>query len=171
VATALEQLGTLDLGGFVVRYGRGERQGGRYVDFTVLGSEGQLLRCHHGLIGRAIAKNNSNKSNTDKRQGRFSFAFHMPEQSLRDKQQAENSLKVRGIFWLTVRNGAIYDAPARQRKNRRRHMSTTNTNETRFSVVAADGHAIEAYAWATPAAFAVPRAVVQLVHGMSEHSC
>jgi len=44
VATALEQLGTLDLGGFVVRYGRGERQGGRYVDFTVLGSEGQLLR-------------------------------------------------------------------------------------------------------------------------------
>ncbi len=48
-------------------------------------------------------------------------------------------------------------------------MSTTNTNETRFSVAAADGHAIEAYAWATPAAFAVPRAVVQLVHGMSEH--
>jgi hypothetical protein len=44
VATALEQLGTLDLGGFVVRYGRGERQGARYVDFTVLGSEGQLLR-------------------------------------------------------------------------------------------------------------------------------
>jgi alpha-beta hydrolase superfamily lysophospholipase len=48
-------------------------------------------------------------------------------------------------------------------------MSTTNTNETRFSVAAADSHAIEAYAWATPAAFAAPRAVVQLVHGMSEH--
>jgi hypothetical protein len=40
----------------------------------------------------------------------------MPEQPFRDKQQAENSLNVRGIFWLTVRNGAIYDAPARQRK-------------------------------------------------------
>ena len=48
-------------------------------------------------------------------------------------------------------------------------MSTTNTNETRFSVSAADGHSIEAYAWATPAASAAPRAVVQLVHGMSEH--
>lgn len=44
VAAALEQLGTLDLGGFVVRYSRTERQGSRYVDFTVLGSEGQLLR-------------------------------------------------------------------------------------------------------------------------------
>ena len=91
------------------------------------------------------------------------------QQPLRGKQQAENSLNARGIFWLTVRNGAIYDAPTRQKKSRRRHMSTTNTNETRFSVAAADGHAIEAYAWATPAAFAVPRAVVQLVHGMSEH--
>lgn len=44
VATALEQLGTLELGGFVVRHARGERHGARYVDFTVLGSEGQLLR-------------------------------------------------------------------------------------------------------------------------------
>ena len=52
------------------------------------------------------------------------------QQPLRGKQQAENSLNARGIFWLTVRNGAI---------------------------------------WATPAAFAGPRAVVQLVHGMSEH--
>lgn len=45
-------------------------------------------------------------------------------------------------------------------------MTSTNTNETRFSVSAGDGHVIEAYAWAAPAA---PRAVVQLVHGMSEH--
>ncbi len=43
VVTVLEQLGALDLGGFVVRYSKGERQGSRYVDFTVLGSEGQLL--------------------------------------------------------------------------------------------------------------------------------
>ena len=44
VAAALEQMGVLDLGGFVVRYAKGERQGSRFVDFTVLGSEGQLLR-------------------------------------------------------------------------------------------------------------------------------
>ncbi len=44
VAAALEQLGMLDLGGFVVRYGKDERQGSHYVDFTVTGSEGQLLR-------------------------------------------------------------------------------------------------------------------------------
>jgi hypothetical protein len=61
-------------------------------------------------------KTNSNKSNAEKRQGRVSLAFHMPEQPLREKQQAENSLNARGIFWLTVRNGAIYDAPTRQRK-------------------------------------------------------
>lgn len=45
-------------------------------------------------------------------------------------------------------------------------MNTRNTNETRFIVPASDGRAIEAYAWAAPAA---PCAVVQLVHGMSEH--
>ncbi|MBD9408037.1 hypothetical protein IB236_22110 [Acidovorax sp. ACV02] len=61
-------------------------------------------------------KNNSNKSNADERKGRFIFAFHMPERPLREKQKAENSLNARGIFWLTVRNGAIYDAPTRQRK-------------------------------------------------------
>ncbi len=45
-------------------------------------------------------------------------------------------------------------------------MTSTNTNETRFSVSAGDDHAIECYAWSAPAA---PRGVVQLVHGMSEH--
>lgn len=45
-------------------------------------------------------------------------------------------------------------------------MRQANIDETRFSVLADDGHAIEAYAWAAPS---TPRAVVQLVHGMSEH--
>lgn len=44
VAEALEQLGTLDMGEFMVRYSKTERKGSRYMDFTVLGSEGRLLR-------------------------------------------------------------------------------------------------------------------------------
>ncbi|MBN9340045.1 MAG: alpha/beta hydrolase, partial [Comamonadaceae bacterium] len=45
-------------------------------------------------------------------------------------------------------------------------MLQTNEIETRFTLPASDGHAIECYAWPAPAA---PRGVVQLVHGMSEH--
>lgn len=48
-------------------------------------------------------------------------------------------------------------------------MTSTDASETRFTLPAADGHAIECYAWPLPAAFAAPRGVVQLVHGMSEH--
>jgi hypothetical protein len=43
VLTALDQLDTLDLGGFRVHYGKGSREGSRYVDVAVIGKEGQFL--------------------------------------------------------------------------------------------------------------------------------
>lgn len=42
-----------------------------------------------------------------------------------------------------------------------------NANEQRFAIDAPDGHVIEAFSWS---GHAEPRAVVQIVHGMAEHS-
>ena len=41
---ALESLGEVDLGGFVVRYGPGDRVGSNYVDSTIITREGHYLR-------------------------------------------------------------------------------------------------------------------------------
>lgn len=42
-----------------------------------------------------------------------------------------------------------------------------NATEQRISIAADDGHSLEAYAWTGSAE---PRAIVQIVHGMAEHS-
>lgn len=42
-----------------------------------------------------------------------------------------------------------------------------NAKEVRFSIEAQDGHHIETYAWSNTAS---PRGVIQVVHGMAEHS-
>ena len=44
VATALERLGRLDVGGFEVAYGPERREGSTFVDITVIGRNGQLMR-------------------------------------------------------------------------------------------------------------------------------
>ena len=41
---ALESLGEVDLGGFRVRYGRGERTGSSFVDSTIITHEGRFMR-------------------------------------------------------------------------------------------------------------------------------
>jgi len=44
VVKALESLGTLDLGGFSISYGANNRIGSRFVEVTVIGSTGKLLK-------------------------------------------------------------------------------------------------------------------------------
>ncbi len=44
IARAMEGLGRLDLGGYVYRFGPGERHGSRYVDIAVIGPDGQYWR-------------------------------------------------------------------------------------------------------------------------------
>jgi branched-chain amino acid transport system substrate-binding protein len=44
VMSALESLGKLDLGGITVGYGPQQRVGSRYVEVTVIGSDGKLLK-------------------------------------------------------------------------------------------------------------------------------
>lgn len=44
VIEALESIKNLDLGGFVVSYGKGNRIGSRFVEITVIDGEGRLLR-------------------------------------------------------------------------------------------------------------------------------
>jgi ABC-type branched-subunit amino acid transport system substrate-binding protein len=44
LVTALESLGELDVGGMTVKFTPKSREGARFVDLTVVGSEGQLRR-------------------------------------------------------------------------------------------------------------------------------
>lgn len=44
LVAALEALGELDVGGIVVKFSSNSREGARFVDLTVVGSEGQLRR-------------------------------------------------------------------------------------------------------------------------------
>ena len=44
LVTALESLGTFDLGGMVVTYGPGKREGARFVDLTMVSRNGTLVR-------------------------------------------------------------------------------------------------------------------------------
>jgi ABC-type branched-subunit amino acid transport system substrate-binding protein len=41
---ALENIGTLDLGGFVVSFGPENRLGSKFTDITVIGPDGTLMR-------------------------------------------------------------------------------------------------------------------------------
>lgn len=43
MTTALEDLGKLDLGGFSVQFGRGQHQGSRFVDLSMIGPSGSVI--------------------------------------------------------------------------------------------------------------------------------
>ena len=49
---------------------------------------------------------------------------------------------------------------------------STSTIETPFELSANDGHPVEAHRWesASPASASLPRAIIQIAHGMGEHS-
>ena len=43
LVAALESMREVDVGGYVLRYGPGRRHGSRFVDITLIGSQGRIL--------------------------------------------------------------------------------------------------------------------------------